>query len=359
MDQEKKIYEVDEFEKCPNCNHDIYRGRLNCRWGMIFYYRLKHDLLLDRKGRPVVVEENVRIGNPVKSRFEQAAICRHCLFIFFKAINYEPLRRGFEERFNKSREELYSKAKEESKKPLAFEKCPLCGNKIDTGYLCDNPPSGCTPGLVFYMRLNKPLGRRKEEPIIVAEDFLGHFYEAYFCDNCFTAIGRIEKFMPFSGDYWDRFERPTKATVRKLQDRINRMSQLENLVVKKSGPKGENTVLEEDDNAPVGDINLDSTESDLESIVENLKIEDIDEADIKELELFSPEEEISIETDEEDLVKDDALDVDPKLPYEYFPSVKSYLEPAARYQFCPHCGVENNSENRSCRRCGGDLPAFK
>ncbi|MEM2907239.1 MAG: hypothetical protein QW739_04080 [Candidatus Odinarchaeota archaeon] len=277
MERELKIYEVDDFAKCPNCGGEIYRGRLNCRWGMIFYYRLKHDLLLDKKGRPVIIEENVRIGNPVKSRFEQAAVCRHCLFLFFKAINYEPLRKGFEERFNKTRKELYKKAVEESKKPLNFDKCPVCGNRVDRGYLLDNPRGGCTPGLVFYMRLDKPVGKRKEEPIIVAEDFLGHFYEAYFCDSCFTAIGRIEKFLPFLEDFWDRFETPSKATVIKLEKRIQRMDQLENLNVQGVNESREELDIKEDDEPPVSVADEVAEDKELDSVLEDIEIGGLEE----------------------------------------------------------------------------------
>ncbi len=351
MSKELKVYEVDEFDKCPNCGGEIYRGRLNCRWGMIFYYRLKHDILLDKKGRPIIFEENVRIGNPVKSRFEHAAICRNCLFLFFKAINYDPLRKGFEERFNKTRKELYKKAVEESKKPLNFDKCPVCGNKIDKGYLCDNPPSGCTPGLVFYMKLDKPINGRKEEPIVVAQDFLGHFYEAYFCDTCFTAIGRMEKFLPFAEDFWNRFETPSKSTVIKLERRLERLDQLENLSNPESAVSESEAAVKKDFEEFGHPIEDDFEDRMLESILDEITISGESPSDskgdkAKELVEIEGAAEADIETE-------------PKLPYEYLPSVKSCLEPADRFQFCPNCGVENSSKQNVCRKCGCELPAIR
>ncbi len=351
MTRELKVYEVDEFDKCPNCGGEIYRGRLNCRWGMIFYYRLKHDLLLDKHGRPIIFEENVRIGNPVKSRFDHAAICRNCLFLFFKAINYDPLRKGFEERFNKTRKELYKKAVEESKKPLNFDKCPVCGNKIDKGYLCDNPPSGCTPGLVFYMQLDKPIGGRKEEPIVVAQDFLGHFYEAYFCDTCFTAIGRIEKFLPFADDFWDRFEAPSKSTVIKLERRLERLDQLENLQNPERGVDAGLSEARKEFEEYENPIEEDSEDRLLESVLDEISIGG---GDIPEFKVEDSNERVKSND-----IGVDGLELEPKLPYEYLPSVKSCLEPPDRFQFCPNCGVENSSKQNVCRKCGTELPSIK
>ncbi|WEU40987.1 MAG: zinc-ribbon domain-containing protein [Candidatus Odinarchaeum yellowstonii] len=351
MPKDLKIYEVDEFDKCPNCGGEIYRGRLNCRWGMIFYYRLKHDLLLDKKGLPIIFEENVRIGNPVKSRFEHAGICRSCLFLFFKAINYEPLRKGFEERFNKTRKELYKKAVEESKKPLNFDKCPVCGNKIDKGYLCDNPPSGCTPGLVFYMQLDKPINGRKEEPIVVAQDFLGHFYEAYFCDTCFTAIGRMEKFLPFAEDFWDRFEAPSKSTVIKLERRLQKLDQLENLQNQASGVSDSELDVQKEFEEYGRPVEEDFEDRMLESILEEISISDENSSGSKGSQLGDLVK--AAESDKSD------TEIEPKLPYEYLPSVKSCLEPADRFQFCPNCGVENSSKQNVCRKCGSSLPAIR
>ena len=288
----KKIYEIDQFKKCPNCGEKIYRGRINDQCVMLFYYKTEFDLEENNQVRHLLSEAVVRIGNPVSDQFNYASICRSCLLLFFKATQYHPLSKGMDKQFNLNLKELQKKAKTLTREPLKFSDCPVCGNKLDSGYLSDHPPAGFMPGVVFHMRLYKPSDKRKEEPIMIAEDFYQNFFEAYFCHSCFTAIGRIEKFRPLYDDYWDRFERPAKKTVVALQERLKR--------------------LEEELNR-------------IDSLYCNTSSRG--RKDVKE-------------------------QFEDRLPYEYLASIASFLEPAARYQFCPHCGVENNSENRSCRRCG-------
>ncbi|MHA1754574.1 MAG: PF20097 family protein [Candidatus Odinarchaeia archaeon] len=330
MESKPMIYQVDAFNICPNCGETIYRGRLNSQWGLVFYYRTTHKTEVDKYGRPVIFEEIVRLGTPLVARFNIASICRSCLLLFFKATNFDPLLRGFDDRFGIKKKVLQKKVKEESKKPFNFKTCPICGNQLDEGYLCDNPPSGLMPGLVFHMKLPKPIGKRKEELIIVAEDFQGNFFEAYFCHNCFTAIGRIEKFHPFLIDYWDRFERPSKKVVFALDERNKGLS-IESVMEENEG-NSEESVLDD---------------SEIDEIFSE------DDLDI-ELELSG-----DLEEDLDDLIDDsgnnEMIEEEARLPYEYFPAVTGFLDPPKKYMYCPNCGVENSEDHEKCRNCNWEL----
>jgi hypothetical protein len=334
MKKEKMIHEVDSFDKCPNCNSQIYRGRLNSKWGTFFYYRTKHKDIRDRHGRPVIFEEIVRIGTPTTAVFKNAAICRHCLFLFFKATHYEPTRRGFEERFGITKAELQKKVKEESRVDLKFDICPLCNNKLDKGELFDRPPGGFMPGCTFKIKFDRKIKGKKEEKVIVAQDFLSHFFESYFCDSCFTAIGRMEKYFPFSEDYWDIFESPSKQIVRCLEERLKNL------------PSEETVVKEED------------AEEDFEKLDE--EIEEIISNDSKpKLEIdFENNSKLTEEIDfEEEPITDRKTEA--KLHYEYFPSIKNCLDTPKKYWFCPSCGIENSEDREQCRGCSWEVKLEK
>ncbi|MHA1409604.1 MAG: hypothetical protein ACTSQY_04695 [Candidatus Odinarchaeia archaeon] len=333
MKKEKQVYEVDVFDNCPNCGKPVYRGRLNSKLGMIFFYRTKHKTIFDKQGNPVIFEEIVRIGNPVACAFKHAAMCRNCLLVFFKAIRYEPTRKGFEERFQMTKKELEKKVEEESKKPLMMESCPICGNKLDKGEIYDYPPSGYMPGLVFKMVHDRKIGKVKEEKVIIAEDFLGSFYEAYFCDSCFTAIGRMEKFIPFRDDFWDRFEAPSKKVVQCLEKRLKNLP-------------AEGAVMRTETR------NIDEVKEEISEEVEKIIDEELDKP--IEIELDTELTEIS---DEGEDIPEDIIpkNIEARLAYEYFPSVVNCMEPSKQYRFCPSCGVENHAEREKCRNCGFDF----
>ncbi|MEM2109870.1 MAG: hypothetical protein QW327_05230 [Candidatus Odinarchaeota archaeon] len=291
MGNSNKIFENSLFEKCPNCGDNIYHGRVNDQCGMIFYYKVKLNFEEKNMLKYRIGEEGVRIGYPIADTFNQAMLCRSCLLIFFRINQYRPLGKNITRIFNMNLKQLQGKIKLLAKEPLAFKKCPLCNNMLDTGYITDYPPGGVMPGTMFHMNLHvQSNNKRKYEPIIIAEDFYQNFFEAYMCNSCLIVIAFVEKFKPLYEDFWDRFERPSRRVVIALEERIKKL---------------------DDEFHEIERLN-----SNKESVEEN----------------FSD-----------------------KLPYEYLSSIKSFLDPVDFYQFCPNCGVENSSKHAVCRKCGAHL----
>ncbi len=221
MSAPKKLFESDLFDSCPNCNSKIYRGRLNDQCGMLFYYKIKLNNRGAFPSEVSVIEEGVRIGNPIMDRFNNALLCRSCLLVFFKANQYHPLGKVIPQIFEFKEKDFQKKIKSSSEEPFNFKNCPICGNKLDEGYITDYPPGGVMPGTLFHMYLNNiNTGKVREELITIAEDFYQNFFEAYICNNCFMVAARVERFKPLSADFWNRFIRPSKKVVEALEQRL-------------------------------------------------------------------------------------------------------------------------------------------
>ncbi|MHA1238651.1 MAG: zinc-ribbon domain-containing protein [Candidatus Odinarchaeia archaeon] len=217
-----------ELDYCPECGSTVYKGRVGGQWGLVFYFKLKlvpdtedeKELELMKKKD---IEEPVALGWGVVNRFNHAYMCRNCLLVFFRAINYRPIVRGHEGRFNISVKEARKTIEKLLKDPpKKVERCPQCGGKLDYGRLVDAPPSGYTPGLIFYMYPPEQAKKKREEPINIGEDFYVSFDEAYFCTNCFLAAIRINKYRPLRVGYWERYLKPTKSLVIALEKRLKR-----------------------------------------------------------------------------------------------------------------------------------------
>ncbi|WEU40986.1 MAG: hypothetical protein OdinLCB4_003535 [Candidatus Odinarchaeum yellowstonii] len=224
MGATKKLFENDLFNHCPNCNDKIYRGRLNDQCGMIFYYKIILNSGSGLQSELRVIEDGVRIGNPIADRFNNALLCRSCLLVFFKATQYHPLGKIIPQIFEINEKDVQKKIKSSSKEPFNFKNCFICGNKLDEGYITDYPPGGVMPGTLFHVYFNSlNIGKGREELIAIAEDFYQNFFEAYICNNCFTVAARLERFKPLSEGFWARFIRPSRRVVEALEQRLKRL----------------------------------------------------------------------------------------------------------------------------------------